>query len=101
MQRANRPATLLVVVLSVTLAFAGCTSSRHKGKGRVYDEKNGFSIVPPTGWNSKGEFAGSFMIYVGPREGDFTVNLNVNLNEHDGTPIEQAGSQVKPMFERA
>jgi hypothetical protein len=50
------------IAVLVAVVVAGCSSTDHTGPGRVHDGKNGFSIVPPAGWTSRGEFMGNFMM---------------------------------------
>jgi len=98
--RNSLAACIFLLGLSALGGLEGCTAAKHKGKGRVHDEEHGFSIVPPAGWISRGEFMGNFMTFTGPQEGGFTVNFNVNVQDHDRSPIEQVPAQVKLVYRK-
>ncbi len=100
MYHRNVLAACIFLGLSALGGLAGCTAAKHKGKGRVHDEKHGFSIVPPAGWVSRGEFMGNFMTFTGPQEEGFAVNFNVNARVHDRSPIEQFPAQIKPAYRK-
>jgi hypothetical protein len=98
----NFDVTLTLAVLVAGCALAGCDSSaRHKGPGRVYNAKNGFSLVPPQGWIDKGEFTGAFMFFTGPVQDGFAANLSVNVQRGSASAKEtmpQLKSALKSVF---
>lgn len=65
-------------------------------KGAMVAE--GFSIVPPAGWEPGEARDKTFMVYLDKPKDKFRANFNVNVNPDDGTPMEKIGSLVKPMF---
>lgn len=98
MIRSNHVRTAAALLAGALILLAGCTAAKHKGEGRVYNRKNKFSIVPPPGWTSRGEFMGNFMFFTGPQEQGFAVNFNVNAQKDDGTPIESYPAVIKDVL---
>lgn len=85
----------LTLALAVAVVAGGCANKAHSAPGRTYDSKNGFSIAPPAGWTSKGEFMGAFMVYLGQTEHGFATNFNVTVEPYGGAPIEGVGPEIK------
>lgn len=71
----------------------------HLKPGRVYEPRESFSILPPAGYHSEGQSQWHFMKFLGPCEGDFTVNFNVRGQDDDGTAIEDAGPKAKGVLD--
>lgn len=91
----------LVAMLTLTTSMIlGCSDSNPRGPQRVHDRENGFSIVPPDGWESRGKITGSLMTSYGPTEGDFTVNFSVNTARDRGEPVEDLPAKFKVMLSR-
>jgi hypothetical protein len=69
----------------------------HLGLGRGYDQKNGFSIIPPVGWTNTGEAGAHFMSYLGPVDDGFAASFNVVGMQDDGTltAIEEIARSLK------
>lgn len=65
---------------------------------RVTDKANGFSIVPPAGWEAGEPNEQTFLIYLDAPKDNFRANFNVNVSEDDSTPIKEIGKYIKPEF---
>ncbi len=89
---------MAIAALTCAALAAGCGSDRHKGAGRAHDSDKGFSIVPPSGWTKGEAMMGAFMVHYGPKEGDFAVNLNVVVQPHDGSAVQDFPRQIKPFL---
>ena len=91
----------LAVLVFSALVVSGCAKkSVSEEPGRVHNEENGFSFIPPDGWEVSPVMAmGAFMTYVGPQENGFRVNFNVNANPHDATPAPQCIAPTKKLLE--
>jgi hypothetical protein len=83
----------VVLALGVTLAAA----VKHTDPGRDYSQSNGFSFVPPEGWNKAATPpAGTFVLYTDPNvQGGFTTNLNVVVQPDDGADLVKALPEIK------
>lgn len=90
-------ATMLALTASVILS---CSDSSLTGPRRVHDRENGFSVVPPDGWVSRGKVTGSLMTYYGPTEGDFPINFSINTARDRGEPVEDLPAKFKAMLSR-
>jgi hypothetical protein len=85
----------LAVVLAVSVALAAAV--KHTDPGRDYSQSNGFSFVPPEGWNKLPSApAGTFVAYVDPNvQGGFTTNMNVNSQADDGADLAKSLPEIK------
>ena len=76
MQRA-----LLFLVGAAATALAatagGCTDAKHRAPGRVHDEDQGFSIVPPAGWRRLDRYGSSFLTFEGLADAGGPARLTV------------------------
>ena len=71
---------------------------RHQGEGRVYDQKQGFSIIPPKDWvppRVRDDRSPSFINFLSPkRTENFAANLNV-LSIPSNDTIEKVAEKEK------
>lgn len=67
---------------------------------RFTSVENGFSIIPPAGWEAKDPEGDTFLIYIDPQATDFATNLNVNVNADEPFKIEELPPAIKQMFTR-
>ena len=89
---------IAVGLLLASLSISGCprqtlhadTTEVHPDR-RVSSRKEGISIVPPAGYRDNGPSFWHVMNFLGPAEGDFTVNFNIWAHTDKGLDIEQAG----------
>jgi hypothetical protein len=88
---------LLLAATSGCQPPAGPGPAVHEGPGRVYAASEGFSLRPPDGYVRVQSF-NHFLSFLGPNEGSFTVNINVNSRRDDGTPLDQAGPKVRRLM---
>jgi hypothetical protein len=73
---------------------------KHTDPGRIYDKENGFSIVPPEGYVSKGAMSGAFVFLMGPDVGHFRLSINVTVSADTGEKPEELGEQMKAAFKK-
>lgn len=67
-----------------------------------YVSAEGFSIVPPEGWEEgEGSSDKTIMVYLGPVEGQFRPNFNVNVSADDGTSVDELADIIKPEYAKA
>ena len=58
----------------------------------------GFSIVPPEGWEEGNPSDKMFMVYLEPGDQKFHTNFNVNISDDDGVDVHQLGAMLKPEY---
>lgn len=68
---------------------------------RVTDKATGFSIVPPSGWESGDAGEDSIFVYLGEAVDGFRPNFNVNVSEDDGISMKDIGKHLKPEYAKA
>jgi hypothetical protein len=80
---------------------ANLESRKEVGLFRVFANQGwGFSIVAPKGWQVTRRTSNPFMVFFGPK-GEFNQNFEVSKLDHDGTPIDRIGADVKRQVPRA
>ena len=89
-------------MLLAALSLSGCPRQELQAEvatmepdRRVHHRKEGFSIIPPPGYRDNGASFWHIMNFLGPEEGDFTVNINVWSHKDNGLDIEQAGPTLR------
>ncbi|MGV3522850.1 MAG: hypothetical protein ACO1RX_01425 [Candidatus Sericytochromatia bacterium] len=87
---------LLVPAGSVLLLPASVQAQT--AEKRFTSIENGFSIIPPAGWEAKAPDGETFLIYIDPNATDFATNLNVNVNADEPFAIEELPEAIKQMF---
>ncbi|MBM4035723.1 MAG: hypothetical protein FJ291_28625 [Planctomycetes bacterium] len=76
---------LPAVAALAAIAFCGCGE---KAGGRHYERAGGFSYDPPQGWQIV-EWPGlKYRVSLGPREKDFTPNINIVDQPYPGSLAE-------------
>jgi len=85
-------------LLGASLSMSGCPRQTLQADvvelepdRRVRSHKAGISIIPPPGYRDNGASFWHVMNFLGPEEGDFTVNINVFSHRDNGMEIEEAG----------
>ena len=98
MARVRTKLYLITGLLLSVLSISGCPrqtmgpdTTQLKPDGRVAFQREGFSIKPPEGYRDNGPSFWHFMNFLGPEEGDFTVNCTVGAHKDEGKQIEDAG----------
>jgi len=89
---------IILGLLLASLSLSGCPRQTLQADmaelgpdRRVCSRKAGFSIIPPPGYRDNGPSFWHIMNFLGPEEGNFTVNINVWANKDNGLEIEEAG----------
>ncbi|PKL79620.1 MAG: hypothetical protein CVV27_01575 [Candidatus Melainabacteria bacterium HGW-Melainabacteria-1] len=102
---------LLTVLLSVSCAQEdtkpsdeGATETKTESESNSEAAKpdedavvaEGFSIVPPDGWEKGDADGNTFMVYLDAPKDNFRANFNVNSSKDDGVPIDKLAELLKP-----
>jgi hypothetical protein len=89
------PAVALMVVLGCgdTAAHGPRALPPADGMARIQDSSGDFSIVPPAGYRPQ-DHRHHMLAYLGPQEGDFTVNFNVTARDSN-TPVSEVPAGVR------
>ena len=68
--------------------------------GRVRDAQEGFSLVPPPGWQRGPDLtiAQMRLMYLGPPQGSFRANLNVVVGPDNGQSFETLAKEAKALY---
>lgn len=86
---------MLIVSLAVSLVFAGCGAG--KSPRRHYEKAGGFSYDPPPGWQLVEMPGMKYRLSLGPRENEFTPNINVVDETFAGTLTAYADANLQNM----
>ena len=95
-------AVALVALVACQSKPAGSSSAVSARLSATVYSAPGFSIRPPEGWtqDDSGKL-GSKVFFLGPRQSNFTVNINVISEPAQGTNVEQYVQAGKPQLAQA
>jgi hypothetical protein len=93
---------LNVTILTLAIAMCGFLPSLavQPAAGRVRDARNGFSFVPPSGWEASGLRPEPTMrfLYLGPTYKSFRANVNLIVDTDTGESFDEIARQIKEMY---
>lgn len=107
----NRPSTRLAACAIALAALSACSkpiahpqnsSTVPAGLSATVYSTTGFSIRPPEAWtkDESGKL-GAKVFFFGPRQSNFTININVVSEPAQGTNVEQYVQAGKPQLAQA
>lgn len=97
-RRALFVARLSILVVALGFVF-GSVASTVIAQQTYHNEKYGFSIQPPSGWTvDESGLMGTAVIFIGPTKEDFTVNINILVEDAQGMTLDEYISASKPQL---
>jgi hypothetical protein len=84
----------------VACALCGFSREAAAHDGHVRVKVDGFSFVPPSGWERSSNLTNMQLrlVYMGPTQRNFRANLNLVVDKDTGESFDEVSKQFKEMF---